>query len=81
MASGSKTKKQHIKARRRLVKSVPPVPPDARAISVPQAARVTGLCERTLYDRIATGQLKALRTGNRTLITLVDLDRFLGIRN
>ena len=61
-------------------KPVPPVPPDARAISMPQAARVTGLSERTLYSRIAAGELKALRTGNRTLITMVEIDRFLGVR-
>ena len=76
MANESKPKRRQ--ARR---KTVPPVPPDARAMSIPQAARVTGLCERTLYDRIARGQLKALRTGNRTIITTVELDRFLGIRN
>jgi len=62
-------------------KPVPPVPPDARAISLPQAARVTGLSERTLYSRIANGQLRALRTGTRTLITMVELDRFLEVRN
>ena len=62
-------------------KPIPLVPPDARAVSMPQAARVTGLSERTLYSRIASGALRALRTGNRTLITVVELDRFLGVRN
>jgi excisionase family DNA binding protein len=75
MAAQRKAKKH--KARR----LVPPVAPDARAISMPQAARVSGLSERTLYSRIADGKLKALRTGNRTLVTLVELDKFLGIRN
>jgi excisionase family DNA binding protein len=72
MAKASITKKRR--------QSTPPVPPDARAISMAQAARVSGLSERTLYNRIASGELKALRTGNRTLIAVVELDRFLGIR-
>lgn len=84
MATVSKAKKP-TDGRRRAhrpahPKPVPPVPPDARAISVPQASRVTGLSERTIYSRIAAGELKALRTGNRTLITVVEIDRFLGVR-
>ena len=86
MAKESKAKKRAEVAedrpqRRRRQQSAPPVLPDARAISMPQAARVTGLSERTLYNRIAAGQLHVLRTGNRTLVTLVEIDRFLGVRD
>ena len=81
MAKERKGKNRTERPARRRRQLAPPVPPDARAISMPQAARVTGLSERTLYNRIAAGQLHVLRTGNRTLVTLVEIDRFLGVRD
>ena len=86
MATVSKAKKPKLTDGRRRAhrpahpRPVPPVPPDAQAMSMAQAAVVSGLSQRTLYSRIAAGELKALRTGNRTLITVVEMDRFLGVR-
>ena len=43
------------------------------AYSIPDAANVSGVGRTTLYSEIATGRLRAVKQGRRTLILADDL--------
>jgi excisionase family DNA binding protein len=44
--------------------------------SVPEAAEMLGLHPNTVWKRIHTGELKAVRDGRRVLITYDELHRY-----
>jgi excisionase family DNA binding protein len=47
------------------------------ALSIKEAAHVAGFGRSTLYQALASGQLKAVKLGRRTLIPADELRRFL----
>ena len=47
------------------------------ALSVPEAAKITGFGQTTIYAEIKTGQLRARKLGARTFITIDDLRAWL----
>ena len=49
------------------------------AYSVDEAARLTGLSRDLLYDEMRRGNLAYVKVGRRRLITLQQLQQFLGI--
>ena len=53
-------------------------PAQARlALSVPEAAKMTGFGQTTIYAEIKTGTLRARKLGARTFITMDDLRAWL----
>jgi excisionase family DNA binding protein len=51
---------------------------DKLAYGVADAARVAGFGRSTLYEALASGSLRAVKLGRRTLIPVDELRRFLG---
>ncbi len=47
------------------------------AVGLDDAARLVGLSRFTLRRRIRAGQLRALRVGNRYIIAVRELERFI----
>jgi excisionase family DNA binding protein len=45
-------------------------------LSVPQAARLLNLCDRTVWDLIADRQLRSKRVGRRVLIPRTSVEQF-----
>lgn len=43
---------------------------------IPDAAEVLGIGRSTLYELIATGQIKVVKIGRRTLIAQDELERY-----
>jgi excisionase family DNA binding protein len=50
---------------------------DAEALPVADATRVSGLSRSTLYRLLATGEVKAIKVGRRTLIVAETLRAYL----
>jgi excisionase family DNA binding protein len=48
------------------------------AFTVPEAAKMTGFGQTTIYAEIKTGKLRARKLGARTFITIEDLRAWLG---
>ena len=51
-------------------------PPDAITIAVPDAARLTGLAESTIWQLVNKGIIPSRAYGSRRLIRRDDLDRW-----
>jgi len=51
--------------------------PERRLIGVPAAADMLGLSKRMVYLLASDGRLRACRIGDRVLIPLDELDRFI----
>ena len=43
---------------------------------IPQAAARLALCERSIYQLIATGKIEAVKWGKRILVVVASLDRY-----
>lgn len=50
---------------------------DKRAYSLPEVVKLTSLGRSKIYENIASGDLRAVKLGKRTLILSEDLDAFL----
>jgi excisionase family DNA binding protein len=55
----------------------PKVPENKLALSVKEAAHVASFGRSTLYEALASGELKAVKLGRRTLVLVNELRRFL----
>jgi excisionase family DNA binding protein len=51
--------------------------PEKVSYSIAEAVRAAGIGRSTLYEAMATGRLKAVKLGSRTLIPAVELRRFI----
>lgn len=48
------------------------------SLSIPEVAASTSLSKSTLYNCMKDGSLKFIKAGSRRLITMVELEAFLG---
>lgn len=55
----------------------PVTPPAPRAHSVPDAARVLGVCATSVWGLIRAGEIRPVRLGRRTIIPVSELERLL----
>ncbi|WP_439620094.1 helix-turn-helix domain-containing protein [Hyphomonas sp.] len=51
--------------------------PEAIAVTINDACRITGLGRSKMYDEINAGRLPIRKAGQRTLIRIVDLQAFI----
>lgn len=56
-------------------KQIPSTP--TIAVNIEEAARLTGMSKRSLYNMAKAGHLKMKKWGHRTLILRSEIDRFL----
>ena len=60
---------------------VPPVEPDDApypiADSIPTASRVAGVSRSFIYEKIKSGELRAVKNGRRTQVLRKDLNRWI----
>lgn len=68
-SSQSQQSNQHLRAG---IESLAPL-----AVGLDEAARLVGLSRFTLRRRIRAGQLRALRVGNRYIVAVTELERFI----
>jgi excisionase family DNA binding protein len=54
--------------------------PEPIAVRIPQAAAMLGIGRSTLYLLIAAGEIKAIKLGRSTLITVNELNAFVAQR-
>jgi len=47
------------------------------SFSVDESAKMCGLCSKTIWEKIHTGELRAARVGSRVLIIKSDLEAWL----
>jgi excisionase family DNA binding protein len=59
-----------------LEEAPPPPMPGALFCSVLQAAHMVGRCERWVYDAVANGELHAVKSGRRTLISMASIHAY-----
>jgi excisionase family DNA binding protein len=45
-------------------------------VPVPQASAIIGKCQRAIYELIASGQLKAVKSGRNTLVVYESLKEY-----
>lgn len=48
------------------------------AMGIPDAVRVSGISRSAIYNALKRGELRAIKAGKRTLITVSDLQAYLG---
>lgn len=53
------------------------LPPDTRAVPLKVAARMCGVCTKTMRHEIDRGNLRALQIGGKWVIRLKELDAYL----
>jgi hypothetical protein len=73
-------KRKSRKKRKRNLQNTPThmhVQPDSLLVSIKAAARMLNRCEATIFNLMRDGQLKALKSGRRTVIPVSSLHEYI----